>query len=171
MLPAGTRFASDEIPCTMRPYSNRPSERWKWLQKVKASLVGCNIVFLDPDNGLEPPGFRPTRRRAGKSVQYSELMELNERGRTLVVYHHYFREAQDAQISDLSKTIKSRGFHSIDVLRWHRISPRAFFILNASAALRQRANALTEAWEGHVTCHMDCGARDQFTANALENAP
>jgi hypothetical protein len=154
-LPTGTCFSCDEIPCDVQPYSRRPLEREKWLQKVKANLAGCDVVFLDPDNGLEPPGFRSTRRRAGKSVQYSELAELNERGRAMIVYHHYFRQPHEAQVKNLAEKIKQCGILRVDVLRWHRISPRAFFVLNAGSDTRQRADALANVWDGHLTWHLN----------------
>jgi hypothetical protein len=134
LFPVGTRFACDQIPCLVTPYSYRPLEREKWFQKVKADLEGCDIVFVDPDNGLEPRSFSLTRRRAGKSVQFRELVQLGEKGRTLIVYHHYFRQQHDQQIQVLASRLRREGFRGIDVLRWHRISPRAFFLLNALTA-------------------------------------
>jgi hypothetical protein len=32
---------------------------------VQRKLDGANLVFLDPDNGLEPVGFRPTVAKSG----------------------------------------------------------------------------------------------------------
>lgn len=155
LFPVGTRFACDQIPCLVAPYSYRPLEREKWFQKVKADLEGCDIVFVDPDNGLEPRSFSLTRRRAGKSVQFRELVQLGEEGRALIVYHHYFRQRHDEQIQVLASRLRREGFRGIDVLRWHRISPRAFFLLNASNGLRRRAKEIEAKWDGHVSCQLD----------------
>jgi hypothetical protein len=103
LLPMGTRFACYQIPCFVVPYSCRPLEREKWFQKVKADLEGCDIVLLDPDNGLEPGSFNLTRRRAGKSVQFRELVRLAAKGRSLIVYHHYFPQQHDEQIRNTGK--------------------------------------------------------------------
>lgn len=156
LLPPGTRFACDEIPCLVAPYSRRPLEREKWFRKVKADFKDCDIVFVDPDNGLEPTSFNLTRRRAGKSVRFRELEQLAEGDRALVVYHHYFRQQHGEQIATLAGRLRLAGFKRIDVLRWYRLSPRAFFMLNASDNLRRRAKEIAVKWNGHVRLQLDC---------------
>jgi hypothetical protein len=150
-LPSDTCFSGEEIPCFEEPYGCRPAKREEWFQRVKTDLNGCNVVFVDPDNGLEPERFAPARSRAGKSIRYGELKALNRVGRTLVVYHHYFRKQHDWQIRTLAERIKLEGFQSVDVLRWRRTSPRAFFLLNASSEMQQRAATIESASKGDIT--------------------
>jgi hypothetical protein len=54
---------------------------------MKDRLADADLVFADPDNGLEPSGFSYGSSMVGKSVLFSELRELVEPGRCLVVYH------------------------------------------------------------------------------------
>jgi hypothetical protein len=44
-------------------------------------LGGANLVFLDPDNGIAPEGFKPTQKRSGKSVSLTEIDRLARTGR------------------------------------------------------------------------------------------
>ena len=75
-------FASDPVPCEVRPFSLRPAERSKWLAGIRMKLKDCNLVFLDPDNGIAPEGLRLTRRRAGKSVTIGDK-KLHDRAKSI----------------------------------------------------------------------------------------
>lgn len=45
-------FASDPVPCDAQPFSLRPAKRREWLVGVETRLERCNLIFLDPDNGI-----------------------------------------------------------------------------------------------------------------------
>ena len=86
----GAIYADDVIP-TGGPIAQRLSARRAWLADVQRALEQANLLFLDPDNGLEPSGYRPTALKSGKSITLSELRELAMPGRCLIVYHHQSR--------------------------------------------------------------------------------
>src|ERR1700693_3777054 len=79
-------FASEMIP-TDGPLSECRRARNKWFGRMKATLADADLLFVDPDTGLEPSGFRHGVPKAGKSVLFSELQELARPGRCLIVYH------------------------------------------------------------------------------------
>jgi hypothetical protein len=81
LLPGGTLFASEAIPSDTQPYSCRPEKRQQWFQHVMEQLGGANLVFLDPDNGIEPCGFKSTQKKSGKSVSFTEIDCLARAGR------------------------------------------------------------------------------------------
>ena len=54
---------------------------------MKDSLTGADLVFVDPDNGVEPTGYSYGSARAGNSIVLTELHELATPGRCLIVYH------------------------------------------------------------------------------------
>jgi hypothetical protein len=59
-------FASDPVPCEARPYSLRLTERSNWLAGIRTKLTGCDLVFLDPDNGIAPEGLKLTAAQRRK---------------------------------------------------------------------------------------------------------
>ena len=71
----------------------------------------CNLVFLDPDNGIASEGLRLTRRRAGKSVTIEEIDLLTQGRRTMVVYHHHTRRKNGhvSELSDLATRLRKSG--------------------------------------------------------------
>jgi hypothetical protein len=151
-----TLFASELIPSDLRPFEQRPSARRRWLAEVKARLSKCDLIFLDPDNGIAPDGLRLTRRRAGKSVTVDEIAEL-ARNRPTVVYHHQTRRVggQLSEMRALATRLRKRGIRVSGALRAKPWSPRVFFILNANRELQKRAEAIAELWDSRISWHSD----------------
>lgn len=149
-------FASELIPCDLRPFQQRPSERKRWLVEVKTRLSKCDLIFLDPDNGIAPDGLRLTRRRAGKSVTIDEIAEL-ARNRPTVVYHHQTRRVGGhlSEMRALATRLRKRGLRVSGALRAKPWSPRVFFILNGDRELQRRAEAIAELWDGKISWHPD----------------
>ncbi len=150
----GAVFASEQIPISGSP-SDRPARRAAWFGRVKAAVAGCDLVFADPDNGIEPAGYKPTMGNAGKSITWDELIALRTPNRALIVYHHQtrFKGGHLEEIAHLAGRLKERGFASVDVLRAKPYSPRAFFLLDADADLRTRAEGLSQHWREQLTWH------------------
>lgn len=77
--------------------------RAQWHENALQALADCDLVFLDPDNGLL---VKSVGRRSAKSVKYVFDEELNDylaRGQSVVLYNHrarkpaaqYFQELAD----------------------------------------------------------------------------
>jgi hypothetical protein len=150
----GAIYADDVIP-TGGPIAQRLSARRAWLAGVQRALEQANVLFLDPDNGLEPAGFRPTALKSGKSIMLSELRELAMPGRCLIVYHHQSRRrgGHYAEIKHCAARLRASGFATVDALRARPYSPRVYLLLNAPADIRHRAEAIERHWEGLITWH------------------
>ena len=134
---------------------NRQAARRDWFRTVVATLSDADLVFVDPDNGLEPNGFRHGAAKSGKSVQLSELHGLARPDRCLVVYHHQTRRAGGhlAEILHWLERLRDEGFRTVDALRCKPYSPRVFFLLNAPEVIRQRAARIEAGWHPCITWH------------------
>jgi len=153
LLPDAT-FFDEAIPCPTS-IADRRTSRCAWFGRLQDALALCDLIFLDPDNGLEPAGFRPTTRVAGKSVSFAELQQLNQPGRALIVYHHQTRRkgGHREEIEYWQQRLASNGFESVDAIRARRFSPRVFFLLNAPVAVQERARHFAEQWDQFFTWH------------------
>ena len=150
------RFASELIPSDIQPSSRRPVERQRWFQRVMERLEGANLVFVDPDNGIAPDGFKPTHRKSGKSISLAEIGDLARPNRTLVIYHHQTHRAggHHDELHYLAEKLKSRTkLRVAGALRARPWSPRAFFILDADAQLIERTKQIAETWGDYITWH------------------
>ena len=86
----GAIFAGEVIRSD-GPLAQRQQVRREWFVRMKDSITEADLLFVDPDNGLEPAGYSHGSAKAGKSVLLSELHELARPGRCLIVYHHHSR--------------------------------------------------------------------------------
>jgi hypothetical protein len=131
--------------------------RTKWLSSALAATAGCDLVFLDPDNGLETRSIRKHAPRAGKYVFWDELESFWDRGQSLVVYHHLNRSASvEEQTKVLRKTFRAQfaAAEEIICLLFRRGSCRHFWIVGQTAhasTLRKRINAMIDSgWGGYL---------------------
>jgi hypothetical protein len=161
----GVTFASEFIP-TGGTAARRQQARREWLEAVRRKLERVNLLFLDPDNGLEPAGFHPTAAKSGKSIMISELHQLARSGRCLIVYHHHTRRANGhhAEMQDWADRLRASGFATVDALRARPFSPRVYFLLNAPAVIRQRAKQIAMDWQDCITWHPDEAGSDPCDA-------
>ena len=156
-LLTGATFFARPIPTT-GSNKDRRSNRAQWFDAALRIVDNCNLVFLDPDNGLETASYDAGRNRAGKSVALDELEALRRPGRTIIVYHHQTRMAggHHFELSHWGKRLADRGF-TVDALRASAFSARAFFVLDASPDIRTRGAAMACEWGEKLTWHADLG--------------
>ena len=83
--------------------SNALTERNKFHGDCMTTLAAAELVFLDPDNGLEVPSCEKGRKRSRKYVFYDETAEYYSRRQSVLVYQHFPHEPRPdflARVSD-----------------------------------------------------------------------
>ena len=109
----------------------RTEFRRGWLQDALHSTAGSDLVFLDPDNGLEVK-VGTHEPHGPKYAFFDELLPFSEREQSLVVYHHIGRRGSAVdQIRSRFAQIKERLERTSFALLYHRGSARAFFLIPA----------------------------------------
>jgi hypothetical protein len=148
ILPPGTTFFSEIISdknAELRlPGDARAVQRATWFKNALASAKGHELVFLDPDNGLETASVRRHSPKSGKYVFWSELAEFWSAGHSLIIYHHLNRTATAARQADALRATFRDRFPDAPLLRHflaRRGSCRHFWIV----AQEKHARALSES--------------------------
>ncbi len=123
---------------------DRQVDRNTWVNDAVSRLDGCEVVFVDPDNGLEP-----VTRPGPKHVLYTDLEPYIRTGRTLVVYHHLGRKGSaEDQVRALRQALRCRLqiAGEITSLWYRRGTARAYFIVpnGREDLLQQRIRSLIE---------------------------
>jgi hypothetical protein len=152
----GAVFASETIPVG-KTIAGRLDLRRQWFETVQRTLDGTDLVFADPNNGLEPVGYGHDSSRAGKIILVDELLALAKPGRCLIVRHRQPLRTDGgfSAMRNWADRLRERGFDTVDALRARPYSPRIFFLLNAPADVRQRAEQIAAHWQGWITWHPD----------------
>lgn len=127
-------------------HANRPD----WFVRARRHISRCDVVFLDPDNGLATPALRRKQARSAKFVFPEELEALHSDGKTVICYQHAARQGTFQE--QLRGRLKQ--FHGSFALRWHPLQARAYIVWPAKDRERweQWADSiLTGPWGAHFS--------------------
>jgi hypothetical protein len=137
LLPGAAYWSKDENVRHGKKKGTCP--RADWFQSAFEATAKCDIVFLDPDNGMECINLRPTRGESRKYVFRCEVGKLIKRGQSVVVYHHTGRRGGTAkqQVQWHLKKLRDQLSLAQDPfgVLFHRGGTRAFLILPAQEHL------------------------------------
>lgn len=97
-----TRFFSLPVPVDV-------GARKVWFQRLQAAAHGSDMVFLDPDNGLEIPSVPWGRRGFERYLFWHEVEALWSQGLSLVVFQYLPRKPR---ISYLQSRLSALGEHT-----------------------------------------------------------
>jgi hypothetical protein len=111
--------------------SDRENHRQKWISRALIATSSCEVVFFDPDNGLEVASVRRNSPRAGKYIFFDELTLFWQRGQSIILYHHMNRTTSIKNQTIILKRRLSSVFPKAAILRpllFRRGSCRQFWI-------------------------------------------
>ena len=117
--------------------------RQQWLHEAAESVKKCNVIFLDPDNGLEIKSVsKLSQIKSGKFAYYSEVNEFFNNKNICIIYHHLNRVCTHSeQMQYRANQLKNIAEHDCTVfgIRFYPYSPRAYFIItNKNEASKMR---------------------------------
>lgn len=69
-------------------HNARPA-RAAYVNAARQALEACDLVFVDPDNGIEVPSTKPGAQGYSKYVSWSDLRTMYADGQSLLVYQHF----------------------------------------------------------------------------------
>jgi hypothetical protein len=139
----------------------RTRKREAWLNDALRVASRADLVFLDPDNGIECDSVDMHSRVGVKYAYYDDIRRMCGPTTSLVIYHHLSRQGTAAdQISRRSRKLADlvpEG-HRVIPLRFRRGSSRVFFLVVAPrhrAHFQGRLDALlSSAWAAHFERHV-----------------
>ena len=135
ILPPSTIYYESLLSYVGAPKGRRLAVRAQWIEQATVATAPCDLVFLDPDNGLRSRPLTGSEAEL-KAAHCDELRPYLARGQSLVIYHHLGRgESHRAQLVTWRRTLQEALAlpEAPIALRFARRSPRAFFVLPAPA--------------------------------------
>lgn len=64
-------------------------ERAAYMAECRAKFTDADLVFFDPDNGIEAPTVKKTHRKALKYVFLDEVAALYGSAKSVLIYQHF----------------------------------------------------------------------------------
>lgn len=82
--------------------------RANWLTELINESEKNELIFLDPDNGLEIKSKKFGTKNSSKFLYWSEVQKLWEEGKSLLIYQHFIREKRDTFIERMLKKLSEK---------------------------------------------------------------
>ncbi len=83
------------------------SDRALWFSSLVKRTSLSDLVFLDPDNGLEVKSKPYGRNKSSKFLYWREVEELWAAGKSLLIYQHFVRERRTTFIQRMLDALRN----------------------------------------------------------------
>jgi hypothetical protein len=80
-------------------------ERRKYFSDLGAITKDCDLIFFDPDNGLEVKSKPYGQKDSNKYLYWREIKEFYEASHSLLIYQHFPRIEREFFTTSISKLI------------------------------------------------------------------
>ncbi len=98
LLPTGTIFYSEPLKFPAEvPFAARSALRVGWFEEALVATKEADLIFLDPDNGIECASVSRTAASGPSMCMGTTSMPFASRGQSLIIYHHLGRNGTHAQ--------------------------------------------------------------------------
>lgn len=130
VLPTGTLFYSKPIPFSGASAEERTALRQAWFRESQSKLDQAEIIFLDPDNGIQLNRRKKGESNAVKYVFTDEIEAYFRSGKSLIIYNHRDRRPRQEYNRKILINQKLVSHpNDLQVIRFKRASVRDFIFL------------------------------------------
>lgn len=131
--------------------TDNAAEREQYIDEFLRLASGCDLVFFDPDNGLEVQSKPYGSKNSCKYLYWKELQCTFSAGHSVLVYQHFRRERH----SDFANTLAEQVCRRIgvsEVISFH--TTRVLFLLIPQRTrlnyFRRRRKQVAEVWDPQI---------------------
>ncbi len=151
VLPSDTLFYNEPLAYKKQMSAvDRLSMRKEWFRGAQEATASAQLIFFDPDNGVECKSVIRTRLKGPKYVFWDDLESFSAREQSLVVYHHFnFSSPATDQVTRLLSAFRSHmpENYQISSATFTRGARRAFFLAAAPKHSKVLANRLSSLFK------------------------
>jgi hypothetical protein len=124
-------FLRKEVP-------KRVSLRRLWVDELVASVRGFNLVFLDPDYGIE------SKQLTNRHVALAEIAALRLPDRALIIGHR--QSGRKSEVKFLADQMRSLGCDPVEIIRVRLGTSRLYVIADHDSAMRELVARFVRKW-------------------------
>ena len=149
-----TMFLRNEVP-------TRASLRRAWVEGLVSSVRDANLVFLDPNNGVQ--GKRLTCRH----VALAEIAALRRPDRSLIIGHRHSGRRAEARF--LLGQMRSLGCDPVEIIRLRLVTSRFYVICDHDALMTDLIAGFVRKWGNWAKAY--CIEPLRSTATRCDSTP
>lgn len=146
--------ASEVLPNTLffpKLLTSNGKERGSYFEEMEQELTTADLIFFDPDNGLEIKSCPFGRRQSNKFLFWRELTKTFAAGHSVLVYQHFPRVAREQFIQRIASEA-ARQTGAIDTLVFQ--TAHTFFLLLSQAKHKEhfarQAELIERTWKKQI---------------------
>lgn len=136
----GATYLNDMLP-------DDAAGRARFFARATQRFAGADLVFFDPDNGLEIPSKAKGRKDSSKFLYFDEVAATYAAGQSILIYQHFVREERSAFIARLRQ--KLQGLAPDATISSFRTSHVVFMLLaqpRHAVAVGEAIRGLQHSW-------------------------
>lgn len=131
---------------------DRLQQRTRYFTEALQRLAGCEMLFYDPDNGIEIKSVQKGQKKSNKYIYWDEVKQAIDINHSVLVYQHFPRESHKS----FEKKIAEKGIHVLGCSGVFIFSTSdAFYALFTAArdrnVLQVAADRLRVKWAGKIS--------------------
>jgi hypothetical protein len=105
--------------------------RAHYFDRLESRIASSDLVFFDPDNGMEVKSKPKGRRGSAKFLYWDEVRRINAMGKSMIVFQHFARLKRDVFVAGLQQRFMAEcGAGWVGVLVTSNV---AYFVVPARA--------------------------------------
>jgi len=121
--------------------------RDEYFEKFYAFSKGTDLIFFDPDNGLEVKSVPRGRRGSSKYVYWDEVRASYEAGHSLMIYQHFPRKPRELFLRNLVRKFKDIiGNHKVFSYCTYHVTFLLITQPNHESAFIENSYKVKETW-------------------------
>lgn len=120
--------------------------RSRYFESFWDMTEGCDLVFFDPDNGMEVKSKPYGRKGSSKYLYWHEYGEAFSRGFSILVYQHFRRVKRDRFMRQMAEEMGNRT--GVGTVYSFRTAYVAFFLLPLESQVAVFERGISQV-EGH----------------------
>ena len=124
-------FFREEVP-------PRATLRKRWLELLVGGVRGTDLVFLDPDRGIQ--GKRLTAGHAA----LAEIAALRSPGRALIVSHQ--QSGRRSEVRFLGEQMRSLGCDPVEIIRLRLVTSRLYIVADHDPGMADLIATFVRKW-------------------------
>ena len=127
------------------------SDRVAYFKEMKEKLSTCDLIFFDPDNGIETKSKIKGRQDSAKFIYWDEIGATFQSGQSILIYQHFPREERTSFIQRIVNEIQVRLNPS--KVYWFQTSQVVYFLAvqkKHSDYIVTRIKSLDEQWGSQI---------------------
>lgn len=122
-------------------------KRSEYFTECATSFAGCDLVFFDPDNGLEIKSTQRGHKDSCKFLYWDETFRTFHAGSSVLVYQHFIREKRAPFVARMVTELQRRT-QAVTVFSFR--TPHVLFLLASqerhAARFRKQLSSFQSHW-------------------------